>query len=625
MNVAIIGGGAGGLLAALLLARAGHEVTVLEQDRMEPARDVESAAASAFRPAAPQIVQPHAVMARCRELVRDRLPDVYESLLAAGVAEVPISDWMPGTLADRSGWPGDERLSPLMTRRSTLDWVLQRSVLAEPGVTVRDGVRVTGLLARPARPPRVTGVRTGQGELSSDLVIDAAGRRTPVDRWLADIGAAPAATWSADCGVAYYSRHYRIRPGRPLPGPATTRIVAGLEEFTLAVFGADNGAMQLAIVPLAADRRFRPVKEPDVFTAVLRTIPACAAWLDVLEPISPVFPMTGPRNTLRRLVVGGRPVVTGLHAIGDSVCTTNPTFGRGLSLAVWGAADLADVIGQHDDGAEQAAALDARIGEHVAPYYEEQAAVDAARLATLRQAILGEDAPPPPWHPDRIGFTQLRVAASFDPAAFRAFWKLMFMLCPPDDVYRDPNIVARVHDTLRSEGMDTLQPRGHLDPGISQPSRQQILAALATGPASGRLGPGVGDGFQDLDGVGAAVRQGVGGLLADLLAHDRGAQRRAGRVDVDRRAALLAGGEQERHLVLVLDEPDRDRHARADHPVGARRAADAGVLQDVLERDDPGLHLALLVLGRVVPAVLAQVALVPGRLDLLRDVNAPGS
>src|SRR5579863_8101311 len=159
MNIAITGGGAGGLLAALLLARAGHEVTVLEQDRMEPARDVESAAASAYRPTAPQIVQPHAVMARCRELVRDRLPDVYESLLAAGVVEVPISDWMPGTLADRSAWPGDERLSPLMTRRSTLDWVLQRAVLAEPGVTVRHGVRVVGLAGRPGRPPRVIGIR----------------------------------------------------------------------------------------------------------------------------------------------------------------------------------------------------------------------------------------------------------------------------------------------------------------------------------------------------------------------------------------------------------------------------------------------------------------------------------
>ncbi|MGH3270047.1 MAG: hypothetical protein ACRDN1_13490 [Trebonia sp.] len=61
------------------------------------------------------------------------------------------------------------------------------------------------------------------------------------------------------------------------------------------------------------------------------------------------------------------------------------------------------------------------------------------------------------------------MAASFDPAAFRAFWKLMSMFCQPDDVYRDPHIVARTQDALRSRGMDVLQPRGQLDPGL--PSR----------------------------------------------------------------------------------------------------------------------------------------------------------
>lgn len=60
----------------------------------------------------------------------------------------------------------------------------------------------------------------------------------------------------------------------------------------------------------------------------------------------------------------------------------------------------------------------------------------------------------------------------------------MFMLCQPGDVYRDPRIVACTQDALRSRGMDVLQPRGHLDPGIAQPTRQQILAALATQPAS---------------------------------------------------------------------------------------------------------------------------------------------
>lgn len=35
--------------------------------------------------------------------------------------------------------------------------------------------------------------------------------------------------------------------------------------------------MQIAIIPLAGYHRFRQIKEPDVFSAVLRTIPVCAA------------------------------------------------------------------------------------------------------------------------------------------------------------------------------------------------------------------------------------------------------------------------------------------------------------------------------------------------------------
>jgi 2-polyprenyl-6-methoxyphenol hydroxylase-like FAD-dependent oxidoreductase len=249
MRVTIIGAGAGGLFAALLLARSGHEVALLEQDRLDPAANAESAAAVAYRQTAPQIVHPHAVMALCREILRDRLPDVYKSMLAAGVVEAPISDWMPDTLADRSTQPGDERLTPLMTRRSTFDWVLQKAVLDEPGVRVRGSVRVLGLLARSGRPPHVTGLRTDRGPLPTDLVIDASGRRTPIDRWLSEIGTRQTSICSAECGVTYFSRHYRIRPATLPPGPRTTRIVAGLDEFTLAVFGGDNDAMQLRSSP----------------------------------------------------------------------------------------------------------------------------------------------------------------------------------------------------------------------------------------------------------------------------------------------------------------------------------------------------------------------------------------
>ncbi len=165
MDIAIAGGSAAGLFAALLLARAGHHVVVLERDGLELAPDVESAAGAAFRPSAPQIVQPHIVMARCRQLLIDRLPDVYDGLLAAGVVEAPLWTQMPESLSDTTARPGDEQLTPMMTRRSTLDWVLQRAAAAEPRVTLQYGVKVTGLLATQGQQPHVTGVHTSQGDL----------------------------------------------------------------------------------------------------------------------------------------------------------------------------------------------------------------------------------------------------------------------------------------------------------------------------------------------------------------------------------------------------------------------------------------------------------------------------
>ena len=190
-----------------------------------------------------------------------------------------------------------------------------------------------------------------------------------------------------------------------------------------------------------------------------------------MDPITGVFPMAGLHNTLRRLVAGGTPVATGLHAIGDSVCTTNPTLGRGLALALTGAADLADTISEHAaDAAAQALALDRLAGAHVVPFYQDQAAIDAARLAMMRHAIFGTPPPPPAETPGRVTYSQLRVAAYYDPAAFRAFWTINGMVCPPEEVYTNPDVVARTCETLRRHGAA---------PPVIQPTRDQLLTALA--------------------------------------------------------------------------------------------------------------------------------------------------
>jgi hypothetical protein len=328
-----------------------------------------------------------------------------------------------------------------------------------------------GLIARPGNPPHVVGVRTTGGDIAADVVVDACGRRSAIHTWLEEIGAQAPATWWAECGLSYYTRHHRVRPGAELPASSTSRLLAMMDEFTALISGADNGVMQLAVIPLATDRRFRTLRNPEVHTTVLRSVPEFASWLDGLEAITDVYVMAGLHNAIRRLVVDSAPVATGLAAIGDSVCSTNPTLARGLALALLGALDLVKAIEEHpEDWTAQALHLDALIGEHVHPFYTDQAAVDGERLAVLRHNIDGAPNPePPPLTADRVTFTQLRTAAAFDPTAFRGLWEVMGMTRPPEEIYRDPQIIASTRETLEQhDGLPMLQP-----------TRQELLAALA--------------------------------------------------------------------------------------------------------------------------------------------------
>ncbi len=483
MKVAVVGAAAGGLFASLLLARAGHDVVVLEQERLALATDVDAAARSAQRASAPQIVHPHFLIARCRQLLREHLPDVFEALLEAGAADVPLTRRMPSTLADRSSRPGDERFTTLATRRSTLDWVLQRSVISEPRISIRDGCKVAGLLARPGDPPHVIGVRTQSGYVSADVVVDACGRRSAIPTWLAAIGAREPATWWAECGLAYYTRHHRVRPDGRLPGPSTSRLIAIMDEFTALISGADNGVMQLAVIPLASDRRFRNLRDPDVHTAVLRCVPGFAPWLDGLEPITDVYVLAGLHNTMRRLVVDGAPVATGVYAVADSVCTTNPTLARGLALALDCALDLVHALrAGPDDWTAQALQFDTLIGEHVHPFYADQTAIDGERLAMLRHNIDDVPAPPAPLPiTDRVTFTQLREAALYDPIAFRGLWEVMGMLRPPEEIYHDQRIVISTRNTLEAHQGES---------PVLEPKREELVAALLNSHQTDPVSPG---------------------------------------------------------------------------------------------------------------------------------------
>ena len=83
-----------GLGTALACTRDGHDVTILERD----ATPMPESADAAFwweRRGAPQVRHSHAFLARARNLLRDRAPDVLADLLAAGATEMPFTAALP--------------------------------------------------------------------------------------------------------------------------------------------------------------------------------------------------------------------------------------------------------------------------------------------------------------------------------------------------------------------------------------------------------------------------------------------------------------------------------------------------------------------------------------------------
>jgi 2-polyprenyl-6-methoxyphenol hydroxylase-like FAD-dependent oxidoreductase len=476
VRVAIIGGSVAGLAGAILLARQGHEVQVFDTDDIRPARDAESAARDAWRPGAPHAPHGHGLPSLGRRVLLTRLPDVREALLANGVLEVPML--MPPTITDRTPDPRDDELRPMATRRSTFEWTLRTIASREPGITLHVGTKVVGLVMEGEDVPRVRGVEVaGHGAVPADIVVDAGGRRSPTPGWLAASGARAPDVRFGECALIYYTRHFRVRPGESAPPRAAAQ--AGVSIVTMLPFGAvllfpsDNGTVQLSMGTLADDRPMKALRHVKAYEAYTRLIPMLEPWLRVLEPISEIWSMSAPRNVLRRDVVDGAPVALGLLAIGDAVCNTNPSFGRGMSLALVQAAMLADIVAEHStDPLARALALDERIGREIAPWFEDQVALDTFRVASTRAAVFGTPPPAPVLLGNEFTLPQILAAATTDAVVWRAWMRRQHMLDGVSKIFEDHAVVRLLRGAAPAAGNPNL------------PTRDEVLLAISAAVAA---------------------------------------------------------------------------------------------------------------------------------------------
>jgi 2-polyprenyl-6-methoxyphenol hydroxylase-like FAD-dependent oxidoreductase len=338
----VIGGSVAGSFAARVLHDHFERVVVFDRDDLPDA--------PVARKGAPQGVHFHALLARGRAVAEELFPGFLDDLLAEGAAPIQLRDswvyepygWAPTRLSTRSH---------VAASRLLIEFVVRRRVLRLPRVEVRPATEVLGLLAA-GDGSGVTGVRArrraGSGETApvldepADLVIDASGRTSPVLSWLAALGRPepPATVVNAHWG--YASRFYRIPEGVAPPvvggfpiGAASDGPPATRGGFLL------KQERDLWLVTLSGCAGDAPPGDEDGFAAFARSLafPHIGDAIAKAEPVSPIRTWRNTANRLRRFErVPAWPEA--FICLADAVCSFNPVYGQGMTVAALEALDL---------------------------------------------------------------------------------------------------------------------------------------------------------------------------------------------------------------------------------------------------------------------------------------------
>jgi len=460
-EILVLGAGLTGLTTAMLLARDGHDVTVLERDAADPPGDAPAAAWTGWdRGGVAQFHQLHLMLPRWREVMETELPGVLDALRAAGGLDHNALHHRP--VAQTGGWqPGDERFGLVTARRPVLEAAVASAAARCPGLRIRRGVAVTGLLTSDGGAvPQVVGVRTVAGDVRASLVVDAGGRRSAVSRWIVDAGGRAPVDERADCGFVYYGRHYR----GAMPAGVDS-MLSHNESVSLLTLPADNGTWGVGITTSSRDRALRELRHLPCWEAAIRCYPATAGWIDA-EPITGISVMAGIEDRRRELVIDSAPVVTGLVALGDAWASTNPSLGRGASIGALHACVLRDVVAKEgtDDPDTLVLRFAAETAATVAPYLDSTLSFDRHRLAEIEADAAGVPYEPedPAWAMTRA----LGAGARTDPVVARALAAIASVQALPAEVLGDPAVLGHAAAFLG---------RPHYAPGAS---RAELLAAV---------------------------------------------------------------------------------------------------------------------------------------------------
>ncbi len=374
MEIAIIGAGPAGLFLGSALARRGHRVTAVDRDP-GPADETTWA-----RRGVMQFHHAHAFRQTVAEALGREVPEALDLWLASGVEPIELDEY-----------DGAVTRLGVRSRRETFERCLRAAALATPGFSLRRG-HVSSVLEDRGR---AAGVVVDGVPLAAELVVDASGRAGRATRGLAE-----RAGIGGPCGQAYVDRVYRLAPGAE-PGPMTNPIAwqADLDGYLALVFRHEQGLFSVLVVRRSDDVELRGLRHAGAFEAAARAIPGLDVWTDPRRaaPVTDVLAGGALLNVFRgQCDENGDLVLPGLFFVGDSVATTTPVFGRGITTTLWQCEALVSLLDHDgDDLAGTGHAFDAWSSDTMRPWVEDHIHMDAAHVDRWNGVDVDVDAPLP--------------------------------------------------------------------------------------------------------------------------------------------------------------------------------------------------------------------------------------
>jgi 2-polyprenyl-6-methoxyphenol hydroxylase-like FAD-dependent oxidoreductase len=426
----VLGASMAGLLAARVLADAYAEVVVVERDELTDT--------AAHRRGVPQSRHIHGLLARGQQALEQLFDGLTAELVGLGA---PAGDMLEGIRVHFGGHrlqPGRSGLLALQGSRPMLEARLRGRVRTLPSVAFMDGCDVVGLTSTSDRG-RVTGARvvrrrdsSAEQTLTADVVVDATGRSSRTPAWLDMLGYRRPPVERIRIGLGYASRTYRLVPGlldgeigiltAATPGHPRGGALAVMEDdrFLVTLFGilGDHPPTdRVGFTDFAASLHF-----PDIHEALRHA-----------EPLDEPVPFRHPTSVRRRYERLGR-FPEGLLVMGDAVCTFNPVYGQGMSVAALQALALHTHLQQHAE--PQPITFLRQVGRIVDVPWTMATGGDlafpmVAGHRTMQMRALN------------AYLAKLFAGAAHDPRLGRAFLRVAGLVDPPHALLA-PTVVARV-------------------------------------------------------------------------------------------------------------------------------------------------------------------------------------